>query len=50
MEINLNKLENGALGTMLEMGIADSMGHRFEFQPLRAQSPIPKYFFLKSHI
>ena len=35
METSLNKLENGALGTMLGMGIADSMGHRFEFQPLR---------------
>ena len=35
IEPNLNKFENGALGTMLGMGIADSMGHRFEFQPLR---------------
>ena len=43
-----NKLENGTLGTMLEMAIADSMGYRFEFQPLRAQSP--NIFFLKSHI
>ena len=34
-EQKLTKLESGSLGTMLGMAIADSMGHRFEFEPLR---------------
>ena len=35
MDIQLTILESGALGTMLGMAIADSMGHRFEFEPVR---------------
>ena len=34
-EEKLSILESGSLGTMLGMGIADSMGHRFEFFPVR---------------
>ena len=33
--VELNDLEKRAMGSMLGMAIADSMGHKFEFSPLR---------------
>ena len=33
--VELNILESGSIGTMLGMAIADAMGHRFEFEPVR---------------
>ena len=35
MPVNLNILERGSIGSMLGMAIADAMGHRFEFEPVR---------------
>ena len=35
IDVKLNNLENGSIGSMLGMAIADSMGHRLEFEPLR---------------
>ena len=35
LDTELNKLESGSLGSMLGMAIADSTGHRFEFEPVR---------------
>ena len=35
LSINLNILESGSIGSMLGMAIADAMGHRFEFEPVR---------------
>ena len=34
IEEKLNILESGSLGSILGMAIADSMGHRFEFEPI----------------
>lgn len=31
----LNILESGSIGSILGMAIADSMGHRFEFEPVK---------------
>ena len=35
IEIKLNLLESGSIGSMLGMAIADSMGHRYEFEPVQ---------------
>ena len=35
LSVKLNNLESGSIGSMLGMAIADAMGHRFEFEPVR---------------
>ena len=35
IETKLSQLESGSIGTMLGMAIADAMGHRHEFKPVR---------------
>ena len=35
IEEKLNILESGSIGSILGMAIADSMGHRFEFEPVK---------------
>ena len=35
IEPKLNLLESGSIGSMLGMAIADAMGHRYEFEPVR---------------